>query len=386
MNKKLYEIVSNTEHLEETKIKEVLTTQKAIKDYAYIIHDKDNKNGAPIAPHYHVAIRLKYGVKSDNVAKWFGIGSNFIQAVKGDWSDMLKYLTHENAPEKYQYSEDEVKSNYIWTADKVATPIAPKRDTEIINAIVNGDIREFNYYEHITAVEYNLYKKQIDNAFKYRTDLIKGKKRNMECVYITGKSGTGKSTYAQMMCESKGYSYFVSSGSNDVLDGYAGQDCIILDDLRPSCMGLSDLLKMLDNNTASTVKSRYKNKVLECKMIIITSILKIDEFFNGVFKEQKEPITQLKRRCKMHLRFENDYFYASVFDPVANDYSNEYKYENPVSALYPKVELTQEEQLDYISDMLIANTSPIAKGHTVPGLVEQIFEPFELTPDTNLKN
>lgn len=39
---------------------------------------------------------------------------------------------------------------------------------------------------------------------------------------------------------------------------------IILVDLRPSCMGLSDLLKMLDNNTSSTVKSRYKNKVLEC--------------------------------------------------------------------------------------------------------------------------
>lgn len=97
-----------------------------------------------------------------------------------------------------------------------------------------------------------------------------------------------------MMCEDKGYSVFVSSGSNDVLDGYAEQDCIILDDLRPSCMGLSDLLKMLDNNTASTVKSRYKNKVLECKLIIVTSVLKIDEFFNGVFKEQKEPIVQLK--------------------------------------------------------------------------------------------
>ena len=47
---------------------------------------------------------------------------------------------------------------------------------------------------------------------------------------------------------------------------------LILDDLRPSCIGLSDLLKMLDNHTSSSVKSRYYNKVLECKLIIITSI------------------------------------------------------------------------------------------------------------------
>ena len=136
------------------------------------------------------------------------------------------------------------------------------------------------YHENITIEEYDKYKKSIDNAFKYRTDIMKGVKRNMECVYITGKS-----TYAKMMCEDKGYSVFVSSGSNDVLDGYTGQDCIILDDLRPSCMGLSDLLKMLDNNTASTVKSRYKNKVLECKLIIVTSVLKIDEFLIYFFEK-----------------------------------------------------------------------------------------------------
>lgn len=384
MNKKLYEIVSNTEHLELTKINEVLSSQNAIKDYAYILHDKDTNNNEPVSPHYHVAIRLKYGVKSDNVAKWFGVTENFIQAVKGDWSDMLKYLTHENAPQKHQYTEAEVTSNYNWTADKIDKPTSRGRADEIATAIVNGEIREYNYFEHITVIEYNRYKKDIDNAFKYRTDLIKGKERTMECVYITGKSGTGKSTYAKMMCENKGYSYFISSGSNDVLDGYAGQDCIILDDLRPSCMGLSDLLKMLENNTASTVKSRYKNKVLECKMIVITSILKIDEFFNGVFKEQKEPITQLKRRCKMHLRFENDYFYASVFDPVTNDYSAEYQYENPVAAMYPKTILTQEEQLNYINNMLISSAEPIAKGRKIEGLVEPIFEPIPTKSNTKI--
>ena len=199
----------------------------------------------------------------------------------------------------------------------------------------------------------------------------------MECVYITGKSGTGKSTYAKMMCEDKGYSVFVSSGSNDVLDGYAGQDCIILDDLRPSCMGLSDLLKMLDNNTASTVKSRYKNKVLECKLIIITSVLKIDEFFNGVFKEQKEPIVQLKRRCKLHLRFEQDYYYASLFDDKKGDYSDEFEYVNPVATMYPKVELTSEERLNYINNLLVEGAKRTSKPEAPAPKSKEVLTPKE---------
>ena len=382
MQVRLCEIVSNVEHINIEEIVKVLDNQKPFKDYAYILHDKDiyseddeaknsdHKAGSPKKAHYHIAIRLEYGVDIKYIANWLNVKENFIckpkskggEAVK--WCNMLKYLTHENAPTKFQYSEDEVTSNYNWKDEKAKTiskSNSETRKSQIINDIVNGVIREFNYHEHITIDEYDKYKKSIDNAFKYRTDIIKGAKRNMECVYITGKSGTGKSTYAKMMCQDKGYSVFVSSGSNDVLDGYAGEDCIILDDLRPSCMGLSDLLKMLDNNTSSTVKSRYKNKVLECKLIIVTSVLKIDEFFNGVFKEQKEPIVQLKRRCKLHLRFEQDHYYASLFDDKNGDYSEEFEYINPVAALFPKKELTEEDKLNYINTLLVAGAERTGK-------------------------
>lgn len=385
MQVKLFEIVSDTEHVNIEDIVKVFNEKKPFKDYAYILHDKDiyteedehknpaHKAGTPKKAHYHIAVRLSYGVDTKHIADWLKVPENFINRVKGKWVDMLKYLTHENAVGKHQYSEDDVVSNYEWKQDKekaIKKCYSEERKSKIINDIVNGVIREFNYNDYITIDEYDKYKKSIDNAFKYRTDMIKGGKRNMECIYITGKSGTGKSTYAKKMCEDKNYSYFVSSGSNDVLDGYAGQDCIILDDLRPSCMGLSDLLKMLDNNTASTVKSRYKNKVLECKLIIITSVLKIDEFFNGVFKEQKEPIVQLKRRCKLHLRFENEFFYVSMFDEKLGDYSAEYEYKNPVAQMFPKKELTNEERLDYINNMLASGAEFTGSTSTVKSVEE----------------
>ena len=50
-----------------------------------------------------------------------------------------------------------------------------------------------------------------------------------------------------------------------------GQKAIILDDLRDKAFEFEDLLKLLDNNTASSVRSRFANKVFNGKMIVITS-------------------------------------------------------------------------------------------------------------------
>lgn len=350
------EVMQYVEYLnmDYTQIECVLRSKKMVKDYAIILHDKDQDT----KPHYHIAIRFTDGVEFSNVAKWFGIGEQYVGKVKGKWQDILKYLTHENAPGKHQYNTDEVICNFDFEQAKVT---GGGRKEEIINAIVSGEIREFNYYNHISIEEYDKYRRSIDNAFKYRLDKIKGVERQMECIFITGDSGTGKSTYAKMVAEDKGYSTYISSGSNDILDDYKGQDCIILDDLRPSCMGLSDLLKMLDNNTASTVKSRYKNKVLECKMIIITTTLDIDSFFGNVFSEEKETSVQLKRRCKLHIRMEKDYFYVSIWQSKSRKYGQEFKQINPVAEKYKAEDLSLEEQLEVISEIL-GNSKLIVDG------------------------
>ncbi|MGM8259467.1 AAA family ATPase, partial (plasmid) [Clostridium perfringens] len=113
-----------------------------------------------------------------------------------------------------------------------------ERKEEILNLIDAGIIREYNIHDYLTVIEYDKYKKNIDNAFKFRVNKLMQKvERKMDCYFITGRSGTGKTTYAKQLAKEKGYSVYISSGSNDVLDSYQGQDCIILDDLRPSCMG-----------------------------------------------------------------------------------------------------------------------------------------------------
>jgi hypothetical protein len=289
MKVKIFEIMQQVNYLDLPLVQEVLR-KDIIRDYAYILHDKDVKeDGTLKAPHYHIAVRLTEAYELKHIAKWFGLDTQYVSKVKGRWNDLMLYLVHINAPNKHQYPLECVISNFDYSA-LIKHIDTESRKEEIVSKIVAGEIREFNYHKEISGTEYVKFKSVIEKAFQYRTAMLKGASREMDCIYINGDSGTGKTTYAKDLAMKKGYSIFVSSGSNDVLDGYGGEDCIILDDLRPSCMGLSDLLKMLDNNTSSSVKSRYKNKVLECKLIVITTTLEIDEFFKNVFAEQTETI------------------------------------------------------------------------------------------------
>lgn len=333
------EIMQQVEYLPEQsmgRIKAILDTSDKVKDYAYILHDKDKKpDGTPKPPHVHIMVRFNNPYKLSTIVGIFEklIPEQYFEGIKGRWSDALAYLTHANAKGKYQYDPAEVVSNFQWEKE-AAESKAKVRD--IIEKIEAGEIRQFNYTDYMTAVFYAQYKRQIEAAFKFRSDRLKSKEvnRNMDCIYIVGGSGTGKTTYAKMYAQKLGYSTFISSGSNDPLDGYAGQDCIILDDLRPSCMGLSDLLKMLDNNTASTVKSRYFNKVLECRLIIITTTLDIESFFKNVFSEEPETSVQLKRRCELMVKFPkegaNDKLEVYQYDLKADKYDFLGYQENPL--------------------------------------------------------
>lgn len=212
----------------------------------------------------------------------------------------MNYLTHRNDASKFQYEDYEVVSNFNWKKTREEGGIRKyrldKRLKELLTEIQNGTIKEYNISKKISIFENNIYSSPLEKAFKYRTNFLKGVKRSMDCIFITGTSGSGKTTFAKKIAMNKGYEIYVSSGSNDILDDYQSQECIILDDLRPECLGLVDLLKMLDNNTASTIKSRYKNKVLECNLMIITTTIPIEEFFDRVFrdKEKKKLLFNLK--------------------------------------------------------------------------------------------
>lgn len=337
----------------------VLDGWSVVKDYAWIVHDKDEKSdGTPKRAHIHCMIRFTGSVPTDAILARVKAVTGRDDVIKYEhlgkcyaWKKAVAYLTHEISPEKYLYSRDEVVSNYDFVEDIEKALTDKIRCEKLLDGIAKGEIKEYNIYDFCTVVEYANWQSKIKNAFEYRTKmLINQGDRDMKCIYIQGDSGTGKTTYAKQLCAQHEWSFFVSSGSNDVLDGYGGQDCVILDDLRPSCLNLSDLLKMLDNNTSSTVKSRFKNKAIQCRAIIITTTLDIDTFFKNVFSEQPETAKQLRRRCTMLVKMFPETAEIYAYIPPLDDYQKAVTIPNPVAAQYG---MTVERAKDIMADTLL---------------------------------
>ncbi len=319
----------------------VLSERTCIAQYCYIIHDRDvytetdekhnpdHKAGQLKAAHIHLLLRFSQPQHIPNIAKWFGITENFIQKIHGKWEDACAYQIHVNAPDKYQYPVEAVTCNFDFPKI-LEEKVRQQKLDDVVRRIVNGEIREYNRTQEIEHWMLVYQSRFIEQAFKVRQEYLEAtqQERNMMCIFITGKSGVGKPTLAKQIAKSQGHSFFVSSGSNDIMDGYRQQDCLILDDIRPSCLGLSDLLKMLDPHTASSVKSRYKNKYLNCQLVILTSVLDLDTFYKNVFTDQEEPITQLKRRCKLYIKMYKNEILAYRWDERDLRYVGPVAYKN----------------------------------------------------------
>ena len=345
------EIVSNLKNPDGSElfsVEKFVETMKekssCVKEWAVIVHDKDTYNkeesvrfgkeiGALKPAHAHGVMRFEDNQPQhiEDVASWLNIPENFVQKFTKNFTAAVAYLIHANAPDKYQYSIDEVIANFDVSEMIDRLRQNPKIE-EVIKKIADGEIREFNLTDFVDEVTIVKNYRLIENAFHVRTKklLATQQERNTEVIFISGGSGVGKTTLAKTIAQQKGLPYYVSSGSNDLLDGYQGQQCLIVDDVRPDAMGISDFLKLLDNNTATSVKSRYRNKYVNCDLIILTSVLSIDDFYENTPNHEKEPVTQLKRRCQTYIQMDSLSIRVSVWNKLLMQYSKPIVYENDV--------------------------------------------------------
>lgn len=292
MRKKHCEVVSNVEYLK-VDIQDVIRSKKSIKQWAYILHDKDDTK-----PHYHIYLNFgKTSVEFADVANWFGLTENFVSEVKGRKVDMLEYLTHSNAGQehKHRYSPKEVIANFDF-------------ESEIAVSKILGNFEQFSYAQQLEYVnslsieEKTKAHTKLDKLWKLHCQcLVLNPDRNIDVMFIHGKGGTGKTYYAKKLLAKMGYDYCVSSSSNDPFQDYMGQKAIILDDLRDKAFEFEDLLKLLDNNTASSVKSRFSNKVFNGKMIVITSTVPLSFWYKEYQYSKNDTLLQLYRRITSYV-------------------------------------------------------------------------------------
>lgn len=290
-------------------IQEIIKSHKTIKKWAYILHDKDDT-----LPHYHIYLNFgSSGVDTKQVGEWFGLQESQVSKIKGRATDMLLYLTHGNDSQKnkYQYSPSEVISNFDF-------------ETEIKNAKILGDFENYSYAQQLEYVhslpvsEQSGAYRQLENLWKMQCKWYSLQNdRKMEVMFICGKGGTGKTYYAKKLLKSMGYDYCVSSSSNDPFQDYLGQKAMILDDLRDNSFAFEDLLKILDNNTVSSVQSRFNNKVFNGVLIIITSSVPLRYWYRIQYGDQFDTLIQLYRRIGCYVEVTKEEI--SVYSEIGTD-------------------------------------------------------------------
>ncbi|HFI2447427.1 TPA: hypothetical protein ACGO8L_002113 [Streptococcus suis] len=144
-------------------------------------------------------------------------------------------------------------------------------------------------------------------------------------IFITGKSGLGKSRFAKTfvkelisLANTNNYSWsdVVTAGTN-IFDEVNGEEILLLDDVRGDSLTASDWLKLLDPYNISPISARYHNRMGSARVIILTSTKHPLEFFFDTKGNEKEDLSQFIRRTTSLVTLYSDspfsntrYFYS----------------------------------------------------------------------------
>ena len=407
MKLKQYEVESRVEYFSEP-IGDVVRRYRTIKKYAYILHDKDPDT----APHYHIYLNFgKSGVDSKLVAEWFGLQESQVNRIQGRATDMLLYLTHGNPSQKhkYQYSPSEVVANFDF-------------EEEIRKSKILGDFKTYSYAQQLEYIdtlpvaEKTTAFNKLKKLWELRCEvLMLNPERDIQVMFLCGKTGCGKTYYAKKFAKSQGYDVYVSSSSNDPLQDYRGQKCIILDDVRDNTFEFQDYLKLTDNNTASSVKSKYYNKVLMCNLIIITSSVPLGFWYRDRMYSSREDLKQLYRRfsCYVELTANEVRVYSEIDDSGRPcGMPNTFRNEVAVLKLQPKKKKTDfaqafaaiceeiplDEMIDYLDMRAKLNETKRrggygalenrvhTSGYNIPPAAAQISMPYSTLHESKKEN
>ena len=300
---RLFEIVQYDEFWKPSKA--LTWLDKISCDYIAVIHDKDYEDGKAKGKHYHIAVRLKDARTLDDIAKNCEIQKQYIE-IKKNFNDACAYLFHltskARVDQKYEYdgsavisckhiSYEEIKSR---SEDFDSRKTHDAEIKQLLYKYGNCELSKSELLKKLSSEDYDKYAFTYRKMREYR--IMKVRNRDMQVIYITGPTGTGKTTLAKFFAKVQNYDFFVSGSGKDVLDGYDKEECIIFDDLRADVFTKAELFKLTDNNTNSSVKSRYNNKDISyCKLMIITSIKAPHELYNWD-DDVQESFKQFTRR------------------------------------------------------------------------------------------
>ena len=246
-------------------------------EWALILHENDVSTitGEPEQPHVHIVMRYLTNSSFDfyQLKKYFPFG--FIEETRS-WEASVQYLLHLNDISKSKHEISELRTNisperleiYLRYVKIDRKKEIEERYNQLRLEIINNELTEAEWGLRVfqepkkwlpvldkfgTKIK-QLFAMQRQNAIELF------KQSEIEVIFIQGRAGYGKTELAKALAISEDKTYFCSSASNDPLDGYGGQEVLILDDARSHHFKFTNLLKLLDNYNRTSTRSRHHNK------------------------------------------------------------------------------------------------------------------------------
>jgi len=297
-------------------------------EWALILHENDVSTitGEPEQPHVHIVMRYLTNSSFDfyQLKKYFPFG--FIEETRS-WEASVQYLLHLNDISKSKHEISELRTNisperleiYLRYVKIDRKKEIEERYNQLRLEIINNELTEAEWGLRVfqepkkwlpvldkfgTKIK-QLFAMQRQNAIELF------KQSEIEVIFIQGRAGYGKTELAKALAISEDKTYFCSSASNDPLDGYGGQEVLILDDARSHHFKFTNLLKLLDNYNRTSTRSRHHNKFFSGSTIIITSETPLSRWYRTDDDEEQignVAIEQLYRRITTEIVcYEKDY-------------------------------------------------------------------------------
>ena len=272
---RVFMITQNLEHpstgqtLITTEQVEKAVVKKGVKQYAWILHDKDvytaadvAKNpalvqGSPKAPHVHVVIQRSSFSTIAQVARAFGVPPQCVERKPpSSFLDLVEYLTHENSKQqqagKHLYDDSEVHASKGWDwrsdleehkEDRLEKGLSKSLKRRKKEAALNITLGKWDL-DDVCSNDPELW--SMDGVMKHlqalRADWLTrqtppGQVLN---IYISGDGGSGKDVMAVILarCFNPGAKrpYFNVGGDNVAFEGYDGEEVLIWEDFRAYSM------------------------------------------------------------------------------------------------------------------------------------------------------
>lgn len=127
--------------------------------------------------------------------------------------------------------------------------------------------------------------------------------KNVKVYYISGRSGIGKTTFAKCLIGKRPFS--LVKYENGFWTGVNNTEVALYDDWRDTHMKPSEFINFIDYNK-QVMNIKHSFKLNTYTLIVITSILRLEDIYKGADFEYREQWTRRVKEIKMSVVYNDD--------------------------------------------------------------------------------